>query len=66
MKYVTVSADALREVLQALNSSTSHVQSLQKSRGPSANNPIDTLCNEYNAAVMASNVMVEISAGERR
>lgn len=66
MEYVTVSAEALRKVLLALNGPTSHVQELQTSRGSSADNPIDTLCKEYNAAAMANNAIAAISSGERR
>lgn len=66
MEYVTVSAEALRKVLLALNGPASHVRELQTTRGHSAGNPIDTLCKEYNAAALANNAMAAISSGERR
>jgi hypothetical protein len=48
---VTVSAKALRQVLQALVGPGHYIRELQVTRGPLFNNPIDTLIEEYNLQV---------------
>lgn len=57
MEKVTVSAAALREVLMALNGPSHYIRELQATRGPliGDNNPINILCDEFNAAVRAHN-----------
>ena len=61
MEFVTVSASALRSVLQALNGPPHFIRELQATRnllpGLENNNPINTLCDEYNAAVQAQNAV---------
>lgn len=48
---VTVSADALRQVLVALNGPGHYIRELQVTRGPLFDNPIDKLTNEFNEQV---------------
>lgn len=57
MEKVTVSAEPLRRLLQALNGPAHHIRELQVTRGPLVghDNPINILVNEYNAAVEAHN-----------
>jgi len=57
MDKVTVSAEALRQVLQALNGPGHYIRELQVTRGPLVgdDNPINILVAEYNAAVEAHN-----------
>jgi len=58
MIQVTVSASALQELLQALNGPPHIIRELIATRGLGAfnvKNPIDTLCDEYNAAVEQHN-----------
>jgi hypothetical protein len=52
-----VSAAALLEVLLALNGPDHYIRELQATRGPliGDDNPINILCDEYNAAVEAHN-----------
>ena len=57
MKKITVSADALRTVLQALNGPGHYIRELQAIRNlPGDASPIDTLIDEYNAAANTHNV----------
>lgn len=51
MDKLTVSADALRQVLQALNGPGHYIRELQVTRGPLFDNPIDTLIAEYKAGM---------------
>lgn len=53
MEKVTVSADALRQILQALNGPGHYIRELQALRnGPfSGDNPINKVADEYNAAL---------------
>lgn len=54
MEKVTVSAEPLRQILQALIGPDHHVRELQYTRNPPEvfpNNPINVLVKEYNAAV---------------
>lgn len=53
MEKVTVSADALRQVLQALNGQGHYIRELQALRnGPfCGDNPINKLVDEYNTAL---------------
>lgn len=53
MEKVTVSADALKEVLTALNGPAHYIRELQALRDPpfGSDNPINILCAEYNGAV---------------
>lgn len=52
MKTVTVDANALRQVLEALNGPAHYIRELQVLRGPLHDgNPIDTLVSNYNKAV---------------
>lgn len=53
MDKITVSAESLRQVLQALNGPGHHIRELQATRGPLVgdNNPINILVNEFNQAV---------------
>lgn len=54
MEKVTVSTDALRQVLQALNGPGHYIRELQVTRNlPGDSNPINTLIEEFNAAVEA-------------
>ena len=55
MKTVTVSADALRQLLQAVNGPAHYIRELQVTRGIDENNPINVLISEYNAAVEVHN-----------
>lgn len=56
MEKVTVSADALRQVLNALNGPGHHIRELQVTRNlPGSTNPIDVLVEEFNAAVDVHN-----------
>jgi hypothetical protein len=56
MEKVTVSADALRQVIDALNGPGHYIRELQVTRNlPGTSNPINTLIQEYNAAVEAHN-----------
>ena len=57
METVTVSAIALRSVLNGLNGAPHEIRELQATRGPLVgdDNPINILCAEYNAAVEAHN-----------
>ena len=51
---ISVTADALRQVLVALNGPMHHIGELRATRGPGfEDNPIDTLIREYNAALEA-------------
>lgn len=61
MKTVTVNADALRQVLQALNGPSHYIRELQVTRGPLVgdDNPINILIEEYNAAANAWNAQHE-------
>ena len=52
MEKVTVSTDALRQVLQALNGPGHYIRELQVTRD-FPGNPINTLIKEFNAAVEA-------------
>jgi hypothetical protein len=65
MEKVTVSADALRKVLTALNGPTHHIRELQALRNPhfGSDNPINILCSEYNAAVDEHNATAVHNAG---
>ena len=55
MEKVTVSASALHQVLIALNGPGHYIRELQVTRdggcGLFKDNPIDILCDEFNAAV---------------
>jgi len=56
MDKVTVSADALRQVLEALVGPGYLIRELQAIRGlPGYTNPINTLIEEYNAAARKHN-----------
>lgn len=57
MKTVTVNAEALEKVLNALNGPSYYIRELQMTRSPLLNdsNPINILCAEYNEAVIAYN-----------
>ena len=58
MDKVTVSADALRQVLEALNGPGHHIRELQATRNlPGTTNPINTLTEEYNSAVDEHNAV---------
>ncbi len=64
MDKVTVSADALRQVLNALNGPAHYIRELQVTRNisklPGMNpNPINILVDEYTAAVDAHNKSIE-------
>ncbi len=49
---IEVSADALRQVLQALIGPAHYIRELQVTMGlPGSTNPIETLLAEFNAAV---------------
>jgi len=62
MENITVSAEALRQVLQALIGPPHHIRELQATMSlPGDANPIKTLYEEYNAEVDKLN----ISYGER-
>lgn len=50
-KKVLVSAEALRQVLQALNGPGHYIRELQVTRGSLFDNPIDKLIAEYNTTV---------------
>ena len=65
METVTVSAAALRQVLNALNGPGHYIRELQVTRGPliGDDNPINILCDEYNAAVKAHNEAQKVGAG---
>lgn len=65
MKKVTVSAAALRKVLNALNGPGYYIRELQVTRGPliGGDNPINILCDEYNAAVEAHNEARKVGKG---
>ena len=54
MKTVTVNADALRQVLEALNGPGHLIRELQYTRGPLVghDNPINILVKEFNQAVV--------------
>lgn len=55
MKTVTVNADALRQVLQALNGPSHHIAELQSTRNPIfKDNPINILIDEFNAAIQST------------
>jgi hypothetical protein len=64
MDTVTVSAAALRQVLNALNGPSHYIHELQVTRGPliGDKNPINILCDEYNAAVEAYNESQKVGA----
>ena len=66
MEKVTVSAAALRQVLNALNGPGHYIRELQVTRGPliGDENPINILCDEYNSAVKAHNEAQKVGAGE--
>lgn len=56
MEKITVNTEALRQVLQALNGPDHYIRELQATRDRPpifTGNPIDTLINEFNAAVEA-------------
>jgi hypothetical protein len=55
MKTVTVSADALRQLLQAVNGPAHYIRELQVTRNIDESNPINVLISEYNAAVDVHN-----------
>lgn len=57
MKTITVNADALRQVLQALVGPGHLIRELQATRGPivGKDNPINLLIEEYNAAAEKHN-----------
>lgn len=56
METVTVNADALRKILQALNGPPHHIRELQAIRNlPGYDCPITLLTEEYNAAVHEHN-----------
>lgn len=56
MDKVTVNANALRQVLQALIGPGHLIRELQITRNlPGSENPIDTLVREYNSAVELHN-----------
>lgn len=55
MKTVTVSADALRSVLEALNGPRHLISELEATRFIDSNNPIEVLIKEYNQAVIKHN-----------
>lgn len=65
MEKVTVSAAALRRVLNALNGPGYYIRELQVTRNPmiSPDNPINALCDEYNAAVEAFNAGAVVASG---
>jgi hypothetical protein len=48
MKTIEVDADALYQVLQALNGPGHYIRELQVTRGPLFDNPIDKLATQYN------------------
>lgn len=54
MEKVLVSADALRQILEAINGPGYLMRELQAIRSL-GNSPIDTLTKEYNAAVIEHN-----------
>lgn len=56
---VYVDADALREVLIALNGAGVMMRELQATRGPLFNNPIDILVSNYNAAIARAKAVSE-------
>jgi hypothetical protein len=64
MKTVTVSSDALRKVLDALNSPGHYIRELQATRGPLVgdDNPINVLCTEFNAAINVHNELARVAA----
>lgn len=62
MKKVMVSAEALREVLQALAGNPYEIRELQAIR-KLGNSPIDKLISEYNAAVIEFNTKEAGPAG---
>jgi len=56
MEKVTVNAEALKHVLEALNGPGYFIRELQVTRSlPNSNNPINTLIEDYNAAVVEHN-----------
>jgi len=55
MKTVLVSADALKQLLQAINGPSHHIRELQLTRGVNESNPINVLISEYNAAAEVHN-----------
>ena len=55
MKTVTVSADALVQLLQAVTGPAHHIRELQVTRVIDETNPINVLISEYNAAVVVYN-----------
>lgn len=64
MEKVTVSADALYRILNALNGPAHHIRELQVTRNiarlPEMEpNPINTLVDEYNAAVEEYNKSIQ-------
>lgn len=52
---VSVSADVLRSLLQAVNGPAHYIRELQATRGIDESNPINVLISEYNAAVEMHN-----------
>ena len=55
MKTIEVNAEALRQVLHALNGPEHYIRELQYTRGIDENNPINILMGEYSAAVEVFN-----------
>jgi len=47
-KTLEVDAEALRQVLNALNGPGYYIRELQVTRSPLIDNPIDKLCTQYN------------------
>lgn len=67
MEKVTVSADALRQVLNALSGPGHYIRELQATRNLGRmigveKNAINILCEEFNAAVAVHNAACEVTA----
>ncbi len=61
---VTVTAKALHQVLGALIGPGHYIRELQATRNlPGIDNPINTLIDEYNAAIDASKAQRDAAAG---
>lgn len=55
MKTVTVSSDALVQLLQAVTGPAHHIRELQVTRNIDERNPINVLISEYKTAVEVHN-----------
>ena len=55
MNTVLVSADALKQLLQAVSGPSYHIRELQATRGIDESNPINVLTSEYSAAAEVYN-----------